>query len=175
MKTDLFQSCGNCWVFQTCWPIECDTLIALSFRILNSSAEIPSPPLALFVVILLKAHLTSQSKMSGTRWVITPWWLSESLRPILYSSVYSCYLFLISVRSLTFLFFIISILARNVPLIPPIFLKRSLVFPILLLSCISLHCLLKKSFLSLFAILWNSAFSWIYLSLSPLLSLLFFP
>ena len=29
-------------------------------------------------------------------------------------------------------------------------------------------CSLKKAFLSLFAILWNSAFSWVYLSLSPL-------
>ena len=31
-----------------------------------SSAEIPSPPLALFVVMLLKAHLTSHSRMSGS-------------------------------------------------------------------------------------------------------------
>ena len=32
---------------------------------------------------------------------------------------------------------------------------------------ISLHCSFKKAFLSLLAILWNSAFSWIYFSLSP--------
>ena len=25
MKTDLFQSCGCCWVFQICWHIECNT------------------------------------------------------------------------------------------------------------------------------------------------------
>ena len=25
MKTDLFQSCGRCWVFQICWHIECST------------------------------------------------------------------------------------------------------------------------------------------------------
>ena len=25
MKTDLFQSCGHCWVFQICWHIECST------------------------------------------------------------------------------------------------------------------------------------------------------
>src|SRR5574341_1089371 len=56
-----------------------------------------------------------------------------------------------------------------------IFLKRVLVFPILLFSSISLHLLLKKAFLSLFAILWNSAFRCLYLSFSPLLfaSLLF--
>ena len=26
MKTDLFQSCGHCWVFWVCWYIECSTL-----------------------------------------------------------------------------------------------------------------------------------------------------
>ena len=80
MKTDLFQSCGHCWVFQLCWHIECSTLSASSFRILNSSAGIPLPPLALFVVRLPKAHLTSDSRMSNSRWVTTPSWLSGSLR-----------------------------------------------------------------------------------------------
>ena len=37
MKTDLFQSCGPCWVFQMCWHIECSTFTALSCRIWNSS------------------------------------------------------------------------------------------------------------------------------------------
>ena len=32
MKTDLFQSCGHCWVFQICWHIECSTFTASSFR-----------------------------------------------------------------------------------------------------------------------------------------------
>ena len=39
----------------------------LSVAILNSSAEIPSPPIALFIVILPKVHLTSHSRMSGSR------------------------------------------------------------------------------------------------------------
>ena len=52
MKTDLFQFCGHCWVFQICWHIECSTFTASSFRIWNSSAGIPSPPLSLFVVML---------------------------------------------------------------------------------------------------------------------------
>ena len=58
------------------------------------------------------------------------------------SSVYSCHLFLISsasVRSIPFLSVIKPIFAWNVPLISLIFLKRSLVFPILLFSSISLH------------------------------------
>ena len=98
--------------------------------------------------------------------------LSGSLRSFLYSSsVYSWHLFLISsasVRSIPFLSFIVPIFAWNVPLVSLIFLKRSLVFPILLFSSISLHLSLKKAFLSLLAILWNSAFRWVYLSLSPL-------
>ena len=70
------------------------------FRIWNSSTGIPSPPLAFFVVRLPKAHLTSHSTMSGSRWVITPSWLSGSWRYFLYSSsVYSCLLFLISSAS----------------------------------------------------------------------------
>ena len=120
MKTDLFQSCGHCWVFQICWNMECNTFTASSFRIWNSSAGIPSPPLALFVVTLPKAHLTLHSRMSGYRWVITPSWLSGSWRSFLYStSVYSCH-FLISssVRSipflsLPFLSFIVPVFAWN--------------------------------------------------------------
>ena len=38
--------------FPICWHIGCSTFIASSFRIWNSSAEILSPPLALFVRIL---------------------------------------------------------------------------------------------------------------------------
>ena len=97
MKIDLFQSYGHCWVFQICWHIECSTFTASSFRIWNSSTGISSPPLDLFVVMLSEAHLTSHSRMSGSRWVITPSWLSGSWRSFLYSSsVYSCHLFLIS-------------------------------------------------------------------------------
>ena len=91
--------------------------------------------------MLPKAHLTSHSRMSGSRWVITPLWLSGSWRSFLYnSSVYSCHLFLISsasVRSIPFLSFIEPIFALNVPLVSLIFLNRCLVFPILLFSSIS--------------------------------------
>ena len=93
MKTDLFQSCGHCWAFQICWHIECSAFTAPSFRIWNSSTGIPSPPLALFVVMLPKAHFTSHFRMSGSRLVITPSWLSGSWRSFLYSSVYSWHLF----------------------------------------------------------------------------------
>ena len=99
----------------------------------NSSTGIPSPPLALFLVMLPKAHLTSHSMMSGSRWVITPLWLSGSWRSFMYSSsVYSCHLFLkpsASVRSIPFLSLIEPTFAWNVPLVSLIFLKRPLVFP----------------------------------------------
>ena len=103
MNTDLFQSCCHCWVFQICWHIEYSTFTLSSFRIWNSSTGMPALPLALFVVMLLKAHLTSHSRMSGSRWVITPSWLSRSWWSLLYSSsVYSCHLFLISSASVQF-------------------------------------------------------------------------
>ena len=94
--------------------------------------------------------------MFVSRWVITPWWLSGSWRSFLYSSsVYSYHLFLISsasVRSIPLLLFIVPIFAWHVPLVSLIFLKRSLVFPILLFCSISLHWLLRKAFLSLLAV-----------------------
>jgi len=82
--------------------------------------------------MLPKAHLTSHSRVSGSRWVITSSGLSGSLKPFLYSSVYSSHLFLISsasVRSLQFLSFIVPIFAWDFPLVSPVFLKKSLVFP----------------------------------------------
>ena len=100
MKPDLFQSCDHCLVFQNFWHVECSTLTASSFRIWNRSAGIPSPPLALFLLMLPKGHLTLHSRMSGSRWVIIPLCLSGSLGSFLYSSsVYSYHLFLISSAS----------------------------------------------------------------------------
>ena len=125
--------------------------------------------------MLPKAHLTSYSRMSCSRWVwvITSSWLSGSWRSLLYSSsVYSYHLFLISsasVSSILFLSFIGPIFVWKFPLVSLIFLKRSLVFPILLFSYISLQWFFRKAFLSLLAILWNSAFKWVYLCFSPLL------
>ena len=65
--------------------------------------------------MLPKVHLTLHSRMSGSRWVITPSWLSGPQRSLLYSSsVYSCHLFLVSsasVRSMPFLSFIVPIIS----------------------------------------------------------------
>ena len=117
--------------------------------------------------MLIKAHLTSHSRMSVSR--------SGSWRSFLYSSsVYSYHLFLISSGSVTSILFL-PIFAWNVHLVSLLFLTRYLVFPILLFPSISSQWSLRKAFLSLLAILWNSEFKWVYLSFSPLLfaSLLF--
>ena len=111
MKTDLFQFCGHCWVFQICWHTDCSTLTTSSFRTWNSSTGIPSPPVALSLWCFL-----------SPTWFHIPGCLAldegshhrsylgyEDL--FLYSSsVYSCHLFLISsvsVRSIPFLSFIV--------------------------------------------------------------------
>ena len=65
------------------------------------------------------------------------------------NSVYSCHLLLISpasVRSIPFSSYIVPIFAWKVPLVSLVFLKRSLVFPILMFSSISLHWSLRKAF-----------------------------
>ena len=91
------------WPFPVLWPLlSFPNMLAywvqhfhsIIFRIWNSSTGIPSPPLALFMVMVPKAHLTSYSRISGSRWGITASWLSGSWKSFLNSySVYSCHLF----------------------------------------------------------------------------------
>ena len=42
MKTDLFQSCGHCWVFQMCWHIECSTVFLIWIFPLITKTEMRS-------------------------------------------------------------------------------------------------------------------------------------
>ena len=56
MKTDLFQSCDHCWVFQMCWHIECSTFTASSFRIWNSSTGQFCPITSVFKIYLKTIH-----------------------------------------------------------------------------------------------------------------------
>ena len=114
------------WPFPVLWPLlSFPNLLAywvqhfhsVIFQDLKWLTRIPSPPLALFIMMLSKAHLTSHSRMSGSMGVITPLWLSGSWRFFLYSSsVCSCHLFLISyasVRSIPLLSFINPIFASQ--------------------------------------------------------------
>ena len=85
------------------------------------------------------------------------------------SSVYSFHLFLISsasVRSILFLSFIEPIFAWNVPLVS--FLEEISSVSHSIVFLYFFHWSPRKSFLSLLAILWNSAFKWVYLFFSPL-------
>ena len=119
MKTDLFQSCGHCWVFQLCCHIKYSTFTASSFRIWNSSTGIPSSLLALLVVMLPKAHLTCiPGCLALGEWSHHHDYLGQEDFFLYSSSVYSCHLFLISsasVRSIPFLFYIVPILHENFP------------------------------------------------------------
>ena len=151
--------------------IECSTLTESSFRFWSSSIGIWSPPPALFVVTLPKAHLTLNSSMSGSRWVITPSWLSGSWRsffvlfcvflPPLLNILCFCYVHTISIlycARLCLKCFLgssnfldeKSSLSRFFPSIS-ISLFFSLYF--LFFPSISLHWSLRKAFLSLCAIL----------------------
>ena len=81
---NFFQSCGHCWVSQICWYIEFSTFTS-SFRIWNNLLELNRTgiqwlSLALIIMMLPQAYLTSHSRVSGSRWVITPLWLSGSWR-----------------------------------------------------------------------------------------------
>ena len=122
-------------------------------------------------MMLSEAHLTSHSKMFGSRWVITPLWLSGLWRSFLYSSsVYSCHLFLISSTSVRHT---ISVpywahLCMKCSLDISNFLEEisSLSYSIIFLYFFSL--ITEAGFLISPAVLWNSAFKWVYLSFSPL-------
>ena len=71
------------WPFPVLWPLLSFLNVltywvqhfhSIIFQDLKESTGIPSLPLALFTVVLPKAHLTSHSRMSASRWVITPSW-----------------------------------------------------------------------------------------------------
>ena len=133
MTTDLFQSCDHCWAFQICWHIECSTFTALSFRIWNSSTGIPSPPLAVLVVTLLRpTWLHIPECVALGEWSYHCNYLGcEDLFCTVLLCILSFHLFLISsasVRSIPFLSFIVPIFVWNVPLVSVILLKTSLVF-----------------------------------------------
>ena len=128
--------------------------------------------------MLSKAHSTLHSRMSGSKWVIISLRLSGSWRSFLYSSsVYSCYLLIssTSVRSMTFLSFIMPIFTLNVPLVSLIFLKRSLVFQHSITFLYFFAFIMEEGFLISPCYLLEFCIQMVYLFFSPLLftSLLF--
>ena len=80
----LLFNCSENWPFPVLWPLLSFTNLlrcwvqhfnSIIFRTFYSLAEISSPPLALFIIMLPKAHSISHSRMFGSRWVNTPSWL----------------------------------------------------------------------------------------------------
>ena len=95
--------------FQICWHVECSTFTPSSFRIWNSSAKTPSPPLALL-------HIAGCLALG--EWSHHCGYLGHEDLLVYISSVYSCHLFLLSsasVRSIPFLSFIVPILHECFP------------------------------------------------------------
>ena len=113
---------------QWCHPAISSSVVPFS----SCPQSLPASVLPMSQLFAWSGHLTSDSRMSCSRLVITP----SSLSGLWRTSVNSYHLFLISVasvRSVPFLSFIVSIFTWKVPLVSQIFLKRSLVFPILLI------------------------------------------
>ena len=69
MKIDLFQSYGHCWVFQTCWHIACNTLIASSFRIFKQLSWNSVTSTSFLRSNTSLSPFTSHCRMSGSWWV----------------------------------------------------------------------------------------------------------
>ena len=115
---------ANCWVFQICWHIECNTFTASSFRIWNSSTGILTLSLAFLVVMFPKAHwLHIPGCLALGEWSHHHDYLGHE--DLFYTVLlYILALFLISsasVRSLPFMPLIVPIFTWNVPLVSLMF------------------------------------------------------
>ena len=67
MKTDLFQVCGHCWVFQIVWHIECSTLTASSLAgVTFDSKFVFAPSTILLGLLLAPGHGVSFFKWDPT-------------------------------------------------------------------------------------------------------------
>ena len=75
MKTDLFQSCGHCWVFQICWHIECSTFTASSFRIIGTLNDYPEHPVKTTGSILLKTLQAPVGRSVSFIWTV--YWVGK--------------------------------------------------------------------------------------------------
>ena len=140
-------SSGHCWVFQIYGHIECSTFTASSFRIWKSSIGIKSPLLSLFIVMLPKAHLILYSTMSDSKWVISPVviWVMKIFFCIVLLCILTTFLNIFCFYHVhIFLYFIVLIFTWNIPLVSRIFLKRSLVFPVLLFFFFYLFALITE-------------------------------
>ena len=169
MKTGIFQSCGHYWVFQICWHIECSNFTASSFRIWNNNWNSITSTSFVCSDFLRPTWLLTAGCLALGEW--------RHHSSLCHKALYCEFLcvFLPLLLNL-FCFLRISVLYCVYPcmiysLDISNFLKRSLVFPILLLFSISLHYLRRPAYLSF---LFSGILRWAFPFL-PWLSLLFFP
>ena len=92
----------------------------------------------------IPVFLPGESQGRGTWWAAIYGFTQSQTWVMWLSSSSSCLISSASVRSIPFPSFIEPIFAWNISLVSLIFLKRSLVLPILLFSSISLHWSLRK-------------------------------
>ena len=127
--------------------------------------------------MLPKAHLTLHFRMSSFRWVITPLRLSGHEDLFVQFFCVFCHLFLISsasVRSIPLLSFFCAHLCMKCSLSISKFLEEISHLSHSIFSLYFFALITEEGFLSLIAILWNSAFKWVYISFSSFPLLLFF-
>ena len=146
--------------------------MASSSKVLNSSIGISLHPVAFLTGVLPKVQNVWLWVTDHT--IIIIWFIKIF-------SVQLCVFFLSLLDLLSinqvfmFLSFIVPIFGQNVLLIPLVFLKRYLVFLLLLFSCNFIHCSLKKAFLSLSMLFFGKLCLVEYtFSFLPCFSLLFF-
>ena len=102
MKTDLFPALWPLLSFLNLVAYRAQQYNSIIFYIFKYLSWNSITSIAFSIVMLLKAHLTSHSRMSGPRWMTAPSWISRPLKPFLYSSsVFSCHLFLIFSASIS--------------------------------------------------------------------------
>ena len=122
------------------------------------------------------AHLCMNCSLDSSNFLQEISSLSHSIVFLLYclSFPFYCFPFVLPFFPILLFSFCIAFLSHSIVFLLYCLSFPFYCFPLFLLYClslgllISLHWSLRKAFVSLLAILWNSAFKWIYLSFSPL-------
>ena len=77
MKTDLFQSCGHCWVFQICWHIESFCFSLLLYKTKKIDLSLPSKAVSEW----LHFHFHALEKKMETHSSVLAWRIPGTVEP----------------------------------------------------------------------------------------------
>ena len=139
-------------------------------KLLTFVEYLPVSDVEVYICFLCNSHNALLSPFF--RWgKFVSWWLRETSRgPIFKSKVLSAPVITTYCRSFVKKYYLpyCAHLCMKCFLSICNFLEEISSLPILLSSSNSLHCSLKKAFLFLLTIHWNSAFRWVYLFFCPL-------